>query len=227
MDPVYICKRKRDSCMEVVFSEIEIVIVERFMSTFDSSFENRTDLRFIKLPCAAVSEEDLGMLDRMSRMPFIAAMDAAFTRVVDFESEEIALSHGVTKDTERFMGMLGIHVTLEDAEHQHHQRQGRSLCMEIFDPKWYKIIPADMHDYKKWKAFYVTAQVLESPNTGYAEPTASVSPGFKWRAQIVAHAYPNMYHLEYADTGDENSDYSYRNKLLKDCEPFSDAEGIY
>ena len=126
------------------------------------------------------------------------------------------------------MNMLGLHVTLEDAELQFNNGS-MQFYREVFDPKYFKITTSTP-DYKKCKPFYDAAEVLESPNTGYDEPTAAVCPGFCWRVQIVAHAYPNMCHGQHVDLiNDEGygQDYLYCDTSLQECAPFSDAEGKY
>lgn len=205
-------------------NEIRIVIVERYMGTFDSSFENCSDLRFVKVPTSSVSEENIEMLKRLSAKPFVAALDAAFTKMGDFVSDEMAETHGVTHDSEKFMNMLGVHMTLEEAEKQYSEWPDDAKH-EPFDPNDFKVVAADALERNKWKRFFDKAEILSSLSQGYAELDRAVAPGFGWTVHIVAHAYPNMNHAQYIDDK-ENEDYKYRTMPLKECR-FSDAEGIY
>lgn len=214
-------ERQKEYDMELVVSEIEVMLVERRMRPNDVGLYHHMNLRLLKIPCSALSQDNVKMLKRMSEMPFIASLDAAFTRVADFETLEIASSHGVTKDTEQFMNMLGVHMTVQDAVVKYNSKKHEDW--HSFHPKNFKTI-CKGHEYHKWKVFYDAAQVFEIDES-YGEPQKPVSPGFSWTLKIVAHAYPFMCHEQYLECDEKDEDYKYCTKLLKDCPRFSNTSG--
>lgn len=65
----------------------------------------------LEIPRSLVLEEDLEMLDRLSRLPFVNweyyGHETYLTPMTAYSSAEEARSAGVTPDTERFLMMLG------------------------------------------------------------------------------------------------------------------------